>query len=57
MWIKPSLNEINLKLEQLRALDNNIKIDVIFAKSIPIGVDTNEDYMEIKNLWNINLKL
>ena len=43
-------NEIDFKLEQLRALDNNLKIDVIFANSVPIGVDTNEDYLEIKKL-------
>ena len=48
--LKQSTNEINHNLEQLRALDNNIKIDVVFAKSMPIGVDTNEDYMEIKKL-------
>jgi len=38
------------KLEQLRALDNGIKIDVILANSSPIGVDTKEDYIEIKKL-------
>ena len=48
--LKQSPNEINLKLEQLRALENNIKIDVVFANSKPIGVDTNEDYLEIKKL-------
>ncbi len=48
--LNQSFNEINLKLEQLRALDNNIKIDVIFANSSSIGVDTNEDYIEIKKL-------
>ncbi len=48
--LKQSSNEINLKLEQLRALDNNIKIDVVFANSIPVGVDTNEDFLEIKKL-------
>ncbi len=48
--LKQSPNEIRLKLEQLRALDNNIKIDVVFADSIPVGVDTNEDYLEIKKL-------
>jgi len=48
--LKQTQNEKNLKLEQLRALDNNIKIDVIFTNSIPIGVDTNEDYLEIKKL-------
>ena len=45
-----SSNEINLRLEQLRALDDNIRIDVVFAKSSSIGVDTQEDYMEIKKL-------
>ena len=38
------------KLEQLRALENGINIDVILAKTIPIGVDTKEDYLEIKKL-------
>ena len=48
--LKQSYNEIALKLEQLRAVDNNIKIDVIYSRSIPVGVDTKEDYMEIKKL-------
>ena len=48
--LKQSSNELKFKLEQLRALDNNIKIDVIFGNSIPIGVDTHEDYLEIKKL-------
>jgi len=48
--LKQTSNEITLKLEQLRALDNNIKIDVVFASSVPVGVDTNEDYLEIKKL-------
>ncbi len=48
--LKQSSNELKFKLEQLRALENNIKIDVIFGNSIPIGVDTNEDYLEIKKL-------
>ena len=43
-------NEKIKKLEQLRALENGINIDVIFAKTIPIGVDTKEDYVELKNL-------
>ena len=38
------------KLEQLRALDNNIKINVALAKSSPIGVDTAEDFMAIKKI-------
>ena len=43
-------NEIQNKLEQLRALDNNLKINVVLAKSSPIGVDTHEDYLAIKKI-------
>lgn len=38
------------RLEQLRALQNNIEIDVVFANSKAIGVDTKKDYIEIKKL-------
>ena len=31
-------------------IENNIKIDVALANFEPIGVDTQEDYMEIKKL-------
>jgi len=47
---KQSQNEIKNRLEQLRALDNNININVALAKSSPIGVDTEEDFMAIKKL-------
>ena len=47
---KQSQNEIKNKLEQLRALDNNITINVALAKSSPIGVDTEEDYIAIKKI-------
>ena len=43
-------NEIKQRLEQLRALDNSIKINVALAKSPPIGVDTEEDYMALKKI-------
>ena len=43
-----SNNEIKNNLEQLRAIDNNIKINVALAKSSPIGVDTEEDFVAIK---------
>ncbi len=43
-------NEIDNRLEQLRALDNNIKINVALAKSSPIGLDTEEDFVAIKKL-------
>jgi len=41
-------NEIKNRLEQLRALDNNLKINVTLARSSPIGVDTKEDYLALK---------
>ena len=50
VFLNQSLNEIKNKLEQLRALDNNIKINVGLAKSSPIGIDTKEDYMAIKKI-------
>ncbi len=45
-----SSNEIKYKLEQLRAIDNNIKINVALAKSSSIGVDTKEDFVAIKKI-------
>ena len=47
-----SQNEIKNKLEQLRALDNNIKINVALAKNSPIGVDTKDDFIAIKKIMN-----
>jgi len=43
-------SEIKNHLEQLRALDNNIKINVALAESSPIGVDTEEDYLALKKI-------
>ena len=51
-----SSNEVKHKLEQLRALDNNIKINVALAKSSPIGVDTEEDLMAIKKIMEYQSK-
>ena len=51
-----SQNEINQKLEQLRALDNNIKINVSLAKESPIGVDTEEDFVAIKKIMEYKSK-
>ena len=45
-----SKNEIKNRLEQLRALDNNIKINVALANKAPIGVDTEEDYLALKKI-------
>ena len=48
--LKQSKNEIENRLEQFRALDNNIKINVALASSSPIGVDTEEDYLALKKI-------
>ena len=48
--LEQTKNETDNKLEQLRALDNNLKINVALAKSSPIGVDTLEDYLAIKKI-------
>ena len=45
-----SKNELENKLEQLRALDNNDNINVALANKSPIGVDTKEDYIAIKKI-------
>ena len=43
-------NEVENRLEQLRALDNNIDINISLAKSSPIGVDTKEEYLALKKI-------
>ena len=48
--LSQSKNEIENRLEQLRALDNDIDINVSLANSTPIGVDTKEDYLALKKI-------
>ena len=48
--LNQSKNEIENRLEQMRALDNNIDINVALAISSPIGVDTEEDYLALKKI-------
>ena len=48
--LNQSKDEIENRLEQLRALDNNIDINVALASSSPIGVDTEEDYLALKKI-------
>ena len=45
-------DEIENNLEQLRALNNNIEVNVSLVKSSPIGVDTMEDYLALKKIIN-----
>tara|TARA_B110001452_G_scaffold44450_1_gene34003 strand:+ start:145 stop:885 length:741 start_codon:yes stop_codon:yes gene_type:complete len=53
--LKQTKSEVLNKLEQLRALDNKIKINVALSKSSPIGVDTHEDYLAIKKIMEYKL--
>jgi len=47
---KRSNLELSRNLEQMRALENNMKIDVLYTDSDPLSVDTEADLEEIKNL-------
>ena len=51
-----SANEIKYRLEQHRALENKIKINVALAETTPIGVDTKEDFLAIKKIMEYKLK-
>ena len=45
-----SKNELINRLEQLRAIDNNVNINVSKGNSSPIGIDTKEDYLALKKI-------
>ncbi|HXX25898.1 MAG TPA: 3-deoxy-manno-octulosonate cytidylyltransferase [Pseudolabrys sp.] len=48
--LKPSANEQRERLEQLRALDNGMRIDVVIVDSVPLGVDTPEELAKARKL-------
>jgi 3-deoxy-manno-octulosonate cytidylyltransferase (CMP-KDO synthetase) len=48
--LPPSANEQDERLEQLRALDAGMRIDVMVVKSVPLGVDTPEELAKVRNL-------
>lgn len=48
--LKPSANEQRERLEQLRALDAGMRIDVMLVKSVPLGVDTPEELEKARKL-------
>ena len=49
-YLKRTRNETKNKLEQLRALDNKIPIHVVLAKKNVVGIDTRQDYIELKKI-------
>ena len=48
--LRQSENELSNKLEQMRAIDNDIKINVALANKPSIGIDTIEDYVALKKI-------
>jgi len=48
--LPPSARERHERLEQLRALDNGMRIDAMVVKSVPLGVDTPEDLEKARKL-------
>ena len=48
--LPPSTNEQRERLEQLRALDAGMRIDVMVVKSVPLGVDTPEELDKARKL-------
>jgi 3-deoxy-manno-octulosonate cytidylyltransferase (CMP-KDO synthetase) len=54
--LKRSKKELDRKLEQLRALENNMKIDVGYISEPPLSVDTEEDFKNIKKIMEKNVK-
>jgi len=48
--LPPSANEQRERLEQLRAMDNGMRIDVALVKSVPLGVDTPEELAKARKL-------
>jgi 3-deoxy-manno-octulosonate cytidylyltransferase (CMP-KDO synthetase) len=50
--LAPSNLEKREKLEQLRALENNMRIDVAVVDTVPLGVDTKEDLEKVRGLMS-----
>ncbi|MGB1026693.1 MAG: 3-deoxy-manno-octulosonate cytidylyltransferase, partial [Rhodospirillaceae bacterium] len=48
--LPPGLLEQREKLEQLRALENHMRIDAARVDTIPLGVDTPEDLARARAL-------
>ena len=44
--------EIERNLEQMRAMENNLKIKVGFCESAPLGVDTKKDLIKVSEEMN-----
>ncbi len=54
--LPPSSNEKSERLEQLRAIDNNMKIKVVIGRRKLISVDTEEDIRKIEDMLRNKMK-
>ena len=52
--LKRSKLELERRLEQLRAMENNMSIHVGYINSSPLSVDTEKDLIKIKKLMGKN---
>ena len=52
--LKRSKLELERNLEQMRALENKMKIHVGFVENCPLSVDTEEDLSEVKKIMEKN---
>lgn len=50
--LPPSPLELREKLEQLRALENGMRIDAALVDTVPLGVDTPEDLERMRALFS-----
>jgi 3-deoxy-manno-octulosonate cytidylyltransferase (CMP-KDO synthetase) len=48
--LPPSVNEKRERLEQLRAMDAGMRIDVAVVKTVPLGVDTPEELAKARRM-------
>jgi 3-deoxy-manno-octulosonate cytidylyltransferase (CMP-KDO synthetase) len=48
--LPPSENEKREKLEQLRALDAGMRIDIAVVESVPLGVDAPDDLEKARRM-------
>ena len=47
--------ELERSLEQMRALENDMKIHVGYIKSKPLGIDTEKDLIDVKKEMENNV--
>ena len=52
--LKRSKLELSRKLEQLRAMENDMSIHVGYINSSPLSVDTNQDLIKVKKIMEKN---